>query len=407
VERSTIAKLRRQRGYPRFVAAATAARMADEMFSVAAVLLVLERTGSAAFAGAIVAAIMLPSLLSAPLLGAWLDLRGRRRYLMLFDQALAAVVLVAIAVLTGHVPPVVIIALATLAGVTWPLSFGGFTSLIPTLVDDELLAPANALEATSLNVALVAGPALAGVISGVASPAAALYVEAALTLASLVLILGLRALDTAPTRAAASVWAVARDGLRHLASSPPLRGVTLAGALGIGGLGLLTVALPFFCVEELGVEQNAAGHLWAAFALGSTVGALALVRLQRSVRPERVVIVALALFGVLMLTWPLAGSLGAGLALVALAGLADGPGLAATFAVRQQHAPADLQAQVFTTAAGLKVGAFALGSAVAGPIVIAAGASGAIAISALVQVAAAAIGVAAMRERRAPALEPG
>lgn len=407
MDRSTVLKLKRQRGYPRFVAAATLARVADEMFPVAAVLLVLDRTGSAAYAGALVAAITFPSLASAPLLGAWLDLRGRRRRLMLADQAIGAVALVAIAALTGEVPAGVVIAIAICAGVTWPLSFGGFTSLIPTLVDEELLDSANALEATSFNLALIAGPALAGVIAAVWTPATALYVEAGLTLAALVLIAGLRALDQAPTRAAGSIWEVARDGLQTLATVPPLRGVTAAGAISLMGLGLLTVAFPFFCVEELGVHQNAAGHLWAAFALGSTVGAIALSGLQRTWRPERVVVASLAVFGALMLFWPLATSLGSALVLVAIAALADGPGLAATFSVRQQHAPPDLQGQVFTTSAGMKIGAFALGSALAGPIVVEAGASGAVAIAALVQLFAALAGAAAMRERRTAALEPG
>ena len=43
-----------------------------------------------------------------------------------------------------------------------------------------------------------------------------------------------------------------------------------------------------------------------------------------------------AVFGLLMLTWPLAGSLPVFLVLVALAALVDGPALAAQFAVRQQ-----------------------------------------------------------------------
>lgn len=41
-------------GYLRFLGAATFARIADEMFSVGVVLLVLERTGSAALAGVLV-----------------------------------------------------------------------------------------------------------------------------------------------------------------------------------------------------------------------------------------------------------------------------------------------------------------------------------------------------------------
>ena len=50
------------------------------------VLLVLDRTGSAGLAGLAVAAITLLSLVSGPLLGAWPDLTGRRRRLMVVDQ---------------------------------------------------------------------------------------------------------------------------------------------------------------------------------------------------------------------------------------------------------------------------------------------------------------------------------
>src|SRR5919205_506961 len=96
MDRSSLAALRSTPGYLRFVSAATLARMADEMFSVGVVLLTLQRTGSAALAGGVVAAITFPSLLTAPLLGAWMDVRGRRRFLMLADQAIATVVLVAL-----------------------------------------------------------------------------------------------------------------------------------------------------------------------------------------------------------------------------------------------------------------------------------------------------------------------
>ena len=82
---------------------------------------------------------------------------------------------------------------------------------------------------------------------------------------------------------------------------PELRGVTAAAALGLGGLGLLTVAFPLFAVEHLGAERSAAGYMWAAFAVGSTLGALSLVRFQRRFPPERIVLAGYAIFGSLML----------------------------------------------------------------------------------------------------------
>ncbi len=395
-------RLRRHRGYPLFYVTATLTRFADEMFSVGVVLLVLERTGSAALAGATVAAVTLPSLVTGPLLGAWLDRSGHRRQAMMLDQVLAASSIVGIVVLAGNAPDWTVPLVALVAGVTWPLSFGGFTSLIPVIVPDHLLAQANALEATSFNLAVIAGPALAGTISAVAGPDVSLIVEAVLTIGAIGLIgripeMDARARDVDPSR---PLRRIVRDGLGLLASTPALRSVTAAGALNLGGLGLLTVAFPFFALEELGAHRSTAGYMWAAFATGSAVGALTLVRLQTRWAPERVVIGAITLVGCVMLLWPLAPSLPVALVLIALAGLADGPGLAATFTARQRWTPPELLGQIFTTAASLKVGAFAVGAACAGPAVTTLGPSGTLRLAAGVQFVAVAAGIALGGVRR-------
>ena len=389
-----LGRLRRHPGYPLFYATATLTRFADEMFSVGVVLLVLHRTGSAALAGATVAAVTLPSLVTGPVLGAWLDRAGdRRRQAMILDQVLAATSLVGIVLLAGNAPDWTVPAVALVAGITWPLSFGGFTSLIPVIVPDELLAQANALEATSFNLAIIAGPALAGTISAVWSPAASLLTEAVLTLAAIVLIARVAAIDAAPTVSTQPIKTIVKAGLRHLVRTPVLRGVTAAGALALGGLGLLTVAFPFLAAEELGADRSVAGYMWAAFASGSMIGALLLVRLQTRWRPERVMLAAIFGLGLVMLSWPLASSVTAALALIALGGLVDGPGLSAQFAARQRWTPSAMLGQIFTTAASMKVGAFAIGAAVAGPAVVALGAPGTIVLAGFLQIAAVGLGL--------------
>jgi predicted MFS family arabinose efflux permease len=398
MDRDSLRRLRAQPGYLRFVSAATLARVSDEMFSVGVVLLVLDRTGSPGLAGATVAALTFPSLVSGPLLGAWLDLTGRRRTLMVIDQVVIASVVVALAVLVGHAPNWVLPLVVIPAGITYPLSFGGFTSMIPALVPGELLPPANALETTSFNSALVTGPALAGTLSAVISPVAPLLVEAALALAALALIVRIPGLDRPPEHAPdRTLWSVAGDGLRMIVAVPQLRAVTATAAFGMCGLGMLTVAFPLFAVEHLDVERSAAGYMWAAFAVGSTLGALSLVRVQRRFPPERIVLAGYALFGVLMLSWPLAGALPVFLVLVALAALVDGPALAAQFGTRQVHVPPSLYGQVFTTAVGLKVGSFALGAALGGVIATGLGSAETIVIAATLQMAGAVVGLTLAR----------
>jgi predicted MFS family arabinose efflux permease len=351
-----------------------------------------------------VAAITLPSLISGPLLGAWLDLTGRRRTLMVVDQLVITAVLIALVVLVGHAPAWVLLLAVLPAGVTYPLSFGGFTSMIPTLVPGELLPPANALETTSFNAALVVGPALAGTLSAVVGPEAPLLVEAALALAALALIVRIPDLDSRHERVdGRTLWSIAADGLVHIVSVPQLRAVTAAASIGLGGLGLLTVAFPLFAVDHLGVENSAAGYMWAAFAVGSTLGALSLVRMQRRFPPEHIVLSGYAIFGVLMLSWPLAGSLPVFLALVALAALVDGPALAAQFAVRQRYVPPSLYGQVFTTAVGLKVGSFALGAALAGAVATGLGSAEALVVAATLQIVGAVVGVTLVRLPGRPA----
>jgi predicted MFS family arabinose efflux permease len=383
-----------QPGYPAFLLAATLARLASEMFPVAAVLLVLDRTGRPGLAGAVVAATTLPAVVTGPVLGAWLDRTGRRRVALATNQVLLAASLLGILAAAGRAPGWTLLVLAALAGLTGPLATGGYTSMIPLLVPERLLARANALEASSFNTAAIAGPAVAGAVAATAGPAWAVLAEAVLAGLALPAIARLPRLAAPagdhPTPLAAAI----RQGIGHLARTPVLRGVTVATAVGMGGAGLLTLALPFWA-QRLGVGRAGAGYLWAALEAGAIAGALAAARPAAAWPPQRVVLAGLGLFGLVMTTWPLAPSFPVALALVALAGMAEGPAFAATFATRQRWSPPALRGQIFTTAASLKLGAFAVGSALAGPAVDRAGVGATLVVVAALQLLAVALGRAA------------
>ena len=383
--------LRAQPGWPAFFLAATLARLASEMFPVAAVLLVLDRTGRPGLAGAVVAAFTLPAVVTGPVLGAWLDRTSRRRLALASNQVLLAGSLLGLLAAAGRSPGWVLPPLAALAGLTGPLATGGYTSMIPLLVPEPLLARANALEASSFNTAAIAGPAVAGALAAITGPPSAVLAEAALAALAVAAIARLPRVAVPAGDRPDPLGATIRQGLRHLARTPVLRGVTVATAVGMGGTGLLTLALPFWA-ERLGAGRAGAGYLWAALEAGAIAGALAAARPTAPWPPQRVVLAGQGLFGLAILAWPLAPSFPVALVLVALAGLAEGPSFAATFATRQRWSPPALRGQIFTTAASLKLGAFAVGSALAAPAVTQGGVGGTLVAVGAIQLLAVALG---------------
>jgi MFS family permease len=384
----------RLHGYAAFSLGATLGRLADEMLVVAAVLLVLDRTGSPTLASATVAAASLPSVLTGPLLGAWLDRARHRRAALAANQALLAASLAGMLLAAGRAPGWVLPALAAAGGAAAPMLTGGVSSLIPVLVPPALLPRANAMEAASFNSAAVVGPALAGVAAGWFGPAGAVGLQAAIAVAALVALARVPAVDpaAAASHAGPSLAAVLRAGLAHLARTPVLRSVTVTSSLAYGAQGLLPLALPLLS-ERLGAGRGGSGYLYAAVEVGAIAGVFLAVRPLAWMPPERVVLGGTAVAAVGTAGWALAPSFPAALALAASAGLAAGPAFAALFSVRQRWSPDHLRGQIFTTAASLKVGAFAVGAALGGPVVSQLGPRGAIVVTAALELSAVAAGL--------------
>ena len=117
-------------------------------------------------------------------------------------------------------------------------------------------------------------------------------------------------------------------------------------------------------------------------------------------------VVAIGTLGLVMLTWPLAHTLPVAMVLIALGGLADGPALAATFAVRQQHTPRRLHGQVMTTAVGVKIGMLALGAGSAGILLETLDPASVLLIAAVIQLVAVCVGWLVMRPREPVAVVP-
>jgi predicted MFS family arabinose efflux permease len=337
-------------------------------------------------------------LFTGPVLGAWLDRTSHRRSVFVGNQVLLLVVLVGLLAVTGSAPSYVVVLLSLLAGVTAPVLTGGFTGLIAPLVPAPHLRRAFGAEATSYNLAGVVGPALAGALAAAASPDVAVAATAAMSALALVAVLRVPMPPPATGPTTGLVRLVA-SGLKLLATVPPLRSVTVATTVSFTGMGALPVVFPLLA-EEVGQPAAAGGALFSAFALGALVGSLLVASRVPRTGPMRLAFLGIAGLAVAFAAVAAAPSLPVAIVLVAVAGAMEGPVLASTLAVRAAHSPAEMQTQVVTTAASLKFGGFAVGSAVAGQVVAAHGVRVGLLVLAAMQVVGIAFGLLARKSRR-------
>jgi MFS family permease len=351
-------------GYASFAATVFLSRITGAMFTVTGVLLVLERTGSAPLAGLTSAAAVIPGAVSGPLLGAWLDVAARRRVLVVADQLLSAIALVALVLLAGHGPNWTLPLVAILYSITRPLSMGTFFSALAAIAGMELLGPASSVEASSVNLAFVVGPGLAGVLAGASGADRVVLLQAAATVIVAVLIARNPAFEARAQDRAEGVSDALRSGLGALAHEPVLRATSLAVALAASGWGFMAVGFPLIAARSLHAGAHAGGYLWAAIGAGSILGTVAISG-SKSLR--RVAISYLTL-GISALAWPLAHSLPLGVALVGLTGFLEGPAFSGTFAIRQRETPPAVRAQVATTMLSLGLVASSVGAAIGGAL---------------------------------------
>jgi MFS family permease len=397
--RSPLARVQRHRAFVLLWSGATAGRLATEMYGVAVVLFVLAETGSAHLAGLTVAAATFPTVITGPVVGAWLDRTPHRRTAFLLSPMILVAAMVGFLLAGGRTPGWVLVVLGFVAGLPSPVRTGGFSGPTPTVVPQAVLPRAYGFEAASYNIAGIAGPATAGAVAGAAGASWAIVATMGMAVVAVAVIAQVPITPGDPS-SARTVRSMLNDGLGLLWRVRPLRAVSVATTISQGAFGLVVVAYPLLA-QTLHHKRAVGGLLFSVFALGALAGSVLYARLATKVSDELVVYVGLVAFGVLLGCIGIAPTLPTALVISLFAGIADGPMLAATLNLRQRVSPDHLRTQVFTTAASLKIGAFAIGSAFAGFAATSWGSRGMLVAAGAGQLVAAATGLATRRRSQA------
>ncbi|MEU0934723.1 MFS transporter [Embleya sp. NPDC005971] len=345
-----------------YTVGAAAARTGDEMSGPALLLAGYALTGSAAVGSALLACVTATAALGGPVFGVLLDRSARPGLLLAGALAGYAAALGVIVWSLGPVPLPVVLVIAAAAGLAAPALAGGWTSQLPRVVPAASLPRATAFDAMTFNLAGLTGPALAGIVAGLAGADVAVLTSAAL------ICLALPSARTLPpprdhARRATPTTSIGTDlaaGFRAVFRTPPLARATAASMSSCVGQGILVAYSPVAGERTFGSAAHGTILLSVVAASALTTNAL-LARRPHAVPPDTVMWCSpLLLAGAFLLA--ATGRPIPTIAAMVLVGVGEGPQLTALFAIRHREAPVPLRSRIFTTGASLKITTFALGA---------------------------------------------
>jgi MFS family permease len=213
--------------------------------------------------------------------------------------------------------------LALLSGVATVVGAPAARAMSPTLVPEELVASAMALRSTTFQFAVIAGPAVGGLIFAVDHSGVSVYVVAA------VLCLVAAAVAGTISEPTAEAVATPAPGLESLlAGLRFVRGTeVLLGAIALDLFAVLfggaIALLPVFAVEILHVGRFQLGLLRAAPAVGAVLAGLWLARHPLTRREGRTLLIVVAGFGASMVVFGLSTWFLLSLLALAVSGFTD------------------------------------------------------------------------------------
>jgi MFS family permease len=252
-------------------------------------------------------ATTLPMFLLGLPAGALADILDRRRLLIAVQAALTLLSMAfAFVVWKGLVSPALLLGFTFLSGAGAALIAPSWQAIVPQLVPREELSPAVALNSVGINISRAVGPALAGIIIGVAGLAAPFWVNAFSNLGVIAALTWWKPAQTDAKRLPAEHFRSAiRTGLRYAAYNPHLRATLLRSAGFFISASAYWALLPLVARNQIQGGPQLYGILLGAIGAGAVGGAFTLPKLKKYLGADKLVAagtagtaIALVLFAV-------------------------------------------------------------------------------------------------------------
>lgn len=315
------------------------------MTSFALALQIYTITRSSAAVGALGLALAVP-LLAVGLFGGSFADAVDRRLLVLTTSSLLAVTsaLLAAQAFAGLDQLWLLYALAAVQSLIGALDQPARRTFLARLLPMDLVPAGAALNMLSFQVALLVGPAVAGVLTAAGGLRLCYLVDAVSFAAAVYGVVRMPALPPQEALRRPGLRATL-DGFAYLRRTPVLIGVFLAD-LDAMVLGMPVALFPAINAEHFGGSPESLGLLTAALGVGGLVGSGLSGRLGHVARPGRKILVSVAVWGAAVAAFGVARPLWVALAAIVVAGIADSVSVILRAALVQTSTPDALRGRV-------------------------------------------------------------
>ena len=348
-------------------------------------------TNSAVALGMIGLVRVVPIIVLSIVGGVVADAMDRRRLLIVTQTVLMSLsILLAVTTVSGHASIWLIYALTALASAAISFDNPARQAMIPSLVAREHLTNAIGVNTTTLGVAIVAGPSLAGLVIALGGVAAVYILDAVSFLAVIIALLRIHPPPVSGGLQRVSLVA-AVEGLRFMRASPVLLWTMLLDFVATF-FGSAQALLPIFARHILAVGSVGYGILYASPSVGALAGgAVMSIFGSRIRRPGVTILVAVAAYGGFTVGFGLSHSFALSLLALAGTGAADTVSLVLRQTVRQLSTPDALRGRMTSVSMIFFMGGPQLGDVEAGVAARAIGAPGSVVLGGVAAVIATAL----------------
>ena len=234
--------------------------------------------------------------------------------------------------LSGTLQPFHVFVITALMGLVRPSDLVIRHSLIGETLPIGQFVGAASISRTTQDSARVMGALSGAGLVATLGVGMAYVVVTAFYMASLLLTLGVSATRPHPSTTGlpgrTSVLHDLREGLSYVWNTPPLlAAIWLALLVNLTAFPLVNGLLPYVAKKIYLTDQTGLGYMVAGFAGGALIGSLFLTRFAHAVRPARMMIVGCIAWYGLTLLFSQMQSLGAGIVMLLMAGLAQSLGM--------------------------------------------------------------------------------